>query len=81
MLNCREASQVVSQSLDRRLSLRERFGLRLHLMMCDACRQFVAQLRLLTAALKQQSRRDEQDESVKLSDSARLAIREKLHQH
>ena len=81
MFNCQQASWVISQSQDRHLTLRERFSMWLHHTMCGACRQFVAQLRLLRTALQQQSRREEQDESVKLSDSARDAIREKLHQH
>lgn len=50
MMNCRQASQLVSQSLDRRLSWRERFGLRLHLLICDACAEFQRQMRLLRAA-------------------------------
>jgi hypothetical protein len=67
--------------MDRPLTLRERFAVWLHLGICDPCRQFVAQLRLLREVLKKQSHQAEQDESVKLSDPAREAIREKLHQH
>jgi len=80
-MSCKQASRLASQALDRPLTRRERFAMWLHLSICDPCSQFVAQLRLLRTALQQQSRREEQDESVKLYDSARDAIREKLHQH
>ncbi len=80
-MSCKQASRLASQALDRPLTRRERFAMWLHLSICDPCSQFVAQLRLLRTALQQQLRREEQDESVKLSDSARDTIREKLHQH
>lgn len=37
MMNCKEATQLMSQGLDRRLSFRERMGLRLHLLICRGC--------------------------------------------
>lgn len=47
MLTCKEASALVSQSYDRRLSWGERLGLRLHLAICVACARFARQLRFL----------------------------------
>jgi len=47
MLSCKETARLVSDGLDRRLSLWQRMNLRLHLMMCGACsayRRQVAQL-------------------------------------
>jgi predicted anti-sigma-YlaC factor YlaD len=38
MMNCKEATQLMSQDLDRKLSLVERFGLQLHLLICKGCR-------------------------------------------
>lgn len=38
MLSCKDATQLISQGLDRRLSLPERMGLRLHLLICRGCR-------------------------------------------
>ncbi|HEY7985898.1 MAG TPA: zf-HC2 domain-containing protein [Methylophilaceae bacterium] len=67
--------------MDRPLTLRERVSVWLHLGICDPCRNFVSQLRLLRAVLKQQSHHAENDEKVVLSHSAREAIRETLHQH
>jgi hypothetical protein len=67
--------------MDRPLTLRERFGVWLHLGICDPCRQFVEQLRLLRVALRKQTRQMEEDEGVKLPDSVRETIRVKMHQH
>ncbi|MDT8388087.1 MAG: zf-HC2 domain-containing protein [Thiogranum sp.] len=50
MRSCKDISFLVSQSLDRKLALRERLGLHLHLMMCNACRCMADQMKLLQAA-------------------------------
>jgi len=44
MMKCEEVSKLVSQSLDRRLPLHQRIGIRLHLMMCKLCTQNFLQL-------------------------------------
>jgi hypothetical protein len=46
-LSCREASRLLSQSMDRKLRLGEQARLRLHLMLCDACTNFKRQLQVL----------------------------------
>jgi hypothetical protein len=47
MFNCKEVSQLVSQSMDRELSFTKRMGIRFHLMMCRHCARFVQQLELI----------------------------------
>jgi hypothetical protein len=74
MLDCRHASQLLSQSMDRRLSFRQRMMLRFHLMMCDACTQFSRQLRVLRSAIGQLGRRMAHDESQALPTQARERI-------
>ena len=37
MLTCKDASQLMSQSFDRRLGLMEKAGLRFHLLICKSC--------------------------------------------
>ena len=44
MLSCREVTQLVSESLDRRLSLRQRVSMKMHLMMCRLCSRYNKQL-------------------------------------
>lgn len=46
-LTCREASRLLSESLDGELSRRERWSLRLHTLLCKACRRFAHQARML----------------------------------
>ncbi len=52
MLTCRETARLVSKGLDTRLTLRERWQVRLHLRLCEACRSYRAQLRRLRAILR-----------------------------
>ena len=51
LLNCKEATRLVSQGLDRRLGLAERLALRLHLLICDGCTSFSKQVAFLRRAL------------------------------
>lgn len=44
MFNCREVSQLVSEAMDRELSLTKKMGVRFHLMMCRYCARFGDQL-------------------------------------
>jgi hypothetical protein len=74
MLDCKHATQLASRALDRRLPIRQRVALRLHLLMCDACTQFVRQLQLMRKALAQLGRYVEHDSSVKLSHQAHERI-------
>lgn len=74
MLSCKQASQLLSQSLDRRLSWRERMGLQLHLMVCDVCQRFGKQLTLIRSAVRQMVWASEQDEQVRLPDAAKGRI-------
>lgn len=56
MLTCKQTSQLVSEGLDRKLRLRERIRLRLHLWMCQRCRRFERQLRFLRRVLRSGAR-------------------------
>ena len=50
MLTCRQATHLMSEQLDRPLSLRERLALRLHLLICRGCRNFGQQMMFLRNA-------------------------------
>ncbi len=50
MLSCKQTAVLVSKACDRRLSWGERLAVRLHLLICRGCRQFVRQLRFLRNA-------------------------------
>ena len=73
---------MVSESLDRTLSVRERFGLKLHLFMCGACKRVIAQMELLRAVARRWDSAEVSDpdpEQAKLSKAARARISERLH--
>ena len=50
LFSCQQASQMVSESLDRPLRLRDRVTLRMHLLMCSFCTRFSRQMRFLRRA-------------------------------
>lgn len=52
MTTCKEAHRLVSEGLDRKLSLGERTRLQLHLIICIACRNFDGQMLLLRRAMR-----------------------------
>ncbi len=52
MRSCRDISALVSQGLDKKLSLRERFSVWLHVMMCARCRNFQTQSRFIRKAAR-----------------------------
>lgn len=52
MFKCKDISALVSRSMDTKLPLHQRLGIKVHLMMCHLCRQYKNQLTLLSAALK-----------------------------
>lgn len=79
MLKCKDATRLVSQGLERPLGFRERWALRLHLWICDNCRRFERQMRLLRQALGYLARRMEtQSQGPDLSPAARERIRKAL---
>ena len=40
MLNCKDMTKLISDSLERKMSFRQRMELWLHIMMCGMCRRF-----------------------------------------
>ncbi len=51
MLNCRDATRLISDGLDRPLSMAERWRLSLHLLLCAPCCRFRRAARWLHQAL------------------------------
>lgn len=78
MLTCKQASQLISQSLDRPLSWYELMRLRLHLILCDACKRFRQQLYLLRHSLHKLTSSTENDSTIHLPADAKARILNKL---
>ena len=74
MLSCHEAAQLMSRPRDARLTWRERLGLRLHLLVCQACRRARVQL----AFLRRAAEHADTDTGPTLPDAARRRIAESL---
>ena len=50
MLRCKEVTHLLSEAQDRKLSVAEQLPLRMHLLMCQGCRNFQKQMAFLRAA-------------------------------
>lgn len=65
--------------MDEKLSWREWFVMKIHLLSCDPCINFIKQLRLIRSALRHSDEKImQQDTSVHLSDDARSRIKKAL---
>ena len=54
MMNCREATRLMSQGYERELTLRERFALKMHRLMCTGCTNYGKHLGVLSRAARRQ---------------------------
>ncbi|MDO9237121.1 MAG: hypothetical protein Q7U28_13945 [Aquabacterium sp.] len=52
MMNCEQATQLLSESQDRDLAMSERTLLRVHTWICTGCRNFGGQLGFMRQAMK-----------------------------
>jgi predicted anti-sigma-YlaC factor YlaD len=57
MIRCREASHLLSEAQDKPLNARSLWRLRLHLTMCDRCRNFSQQLKFIRQAARNAGKR------------------------
>lgn len=80
MLNCRQVTQLVSQSMDTRLRWHERAVVRLHLLYCVWCRRYASQIRFLRKAARELADGADQQAPEKLPSEARAKIRDRLRQ-
>ena len=81
MLSCKEVSLLVSESLDCKLPFRQRFQVRLHLLMCRFCSRFRKQSLFLRDAAHHYLTTHEETEtatSTGLSPEARDRIKKAL---
>ena len=84
MYSCKQATELMSTSLDGELSLSQRFGLRLHLFMCKLCSRCWKQMLLIRDAMHNWSERLEDIDFISeqsLSPEACDRIKNSLRQH
>ena len=78
---CQQMSVVISESLERRLTLRERISLRLHLWICIWCVWYLEHLHLIRDTLRARTTQTEADDlaaEIHLSLEARERIKRAL---
>ena len=79
MFKCKEVTRMVSESLDRKLPLYQRIGVRIHLLMCKFCSRFKKQLLFLRETIRLHVERSKDTElSTKLPPEARERIRKSI---
>ena len=76
---CKEIVPILSQSQDRKLTLREKIMLKLHLAACNPCVRYLKQINSLSDAFHQSDEKILQTvPTSKLSDAARDRIKNTL---
>ena len=81
MLNCKEVSRLVSQSLDRKLSFWQGVSVWIHLSMCKLCRGFRKDLLKLRSAARQHAddiKMDTSEPNAAFSEETRERIQHAL---
>ena len=78
MLNCRQVTRLVSQSMDAKLRWYQSLGMRIHLLYCVWCRRYAAQLQILRKASKELAPGVDAAPSHTLSNEAKDRIRARL---
>lgn len=58
---CKEVHRLTSEGLDRELTMVERTRVRMHLLVCNACRNFTGQMDLIRKAMRRMTPDNEND--------------------
>ena len=73
---------MISESMDRKLPLTQRMGIRFHLMMCTLCTRYQKQLFFIQKILRSGRKVSEQDEvDFGLSEEGRKRIEKYLNEN
>ncbi len=83
MFSCREAARLASEAQDHPLSLPNRVALRVHLVMCGACRAYQRQIIFIDTVFRRRAELGDPDlpTSEGLDAATRERIREKLRRN
>jgi hypothetical protein len=76
---CKDAACLISQQDDRKLTRAQRLGLRLHLILCRACRRYLASVKFLKDAMRRCGESEDLSSPPEaLPSAARDRIRQRL---
>ena len=76
---CKEMVKVITASMDNKLSWREWLLMKIHLLSCDPCVNFLKQLRFIRTVLRHSDEGLDEAQHISLSDSARDRIKDALN--
>ena len=80
MLNCRQATQLLSERQDRPLNLNEKLSLNVHISLCTACRRFGKQVEQLSDLAKQYRAYQDPNSTAAPADASSAADADKPDQ-
>jgi len=60
MLNCHDATRLLSESQERSLTMSERMSLKLHVMMCKGCENVQEQMGTLRSMMRSYAKRNDE---------------------
>ncbi len=75
---CKEMVKIITASMDSKLSWREWLLMKIHLLSCDPCVNFLKQLKFIRTALGHSEERLDEAQHISLSNSARDRIKNAL---
>jgi hypothetical protein len=75
---CKEMVKIITASMDTKLSWREWLLMKLHLLACDPCVNFLKQLKFIRTALSHSDESLVAAQHISLSDTARERIKDAL---
>jgi hypothetical protein len=78
--NCREATRLQSEALDRPLGLGQRIGLRIHLVLCKWCRRYGKQIGFLRSTAHRHEEHEQGLPPQSLPSEARERIKRRLRE-
>ncbi len=77
MLKCKQITELASNSLDTSIPWLKRLQIKLHLMMCETCYQYIKQIKFIQNTI---SGIEKHQENIFLSVEAKKRIQAKLNQ-
>lgn len=76
IFSCREAARLASEALEHPLPARQRVALRVHTMMCSACRSYARQITLIDRIFRLRAQRG--DPTIPTRAGLDAAARERI---
>lgn len=64
MLTCKETTEMISKEADDGLNLRESLDMRLHILMCSACRNYRGNVQFLRCACRSAATPDQSPDTL-----------------